>query len=113
MERADPGGLLPPLGTRGPEGEREPWATFVDPAPDVPDADVDVQLLELARPALERGERVRADLPIRNTDRTVGTILGSELSRRHGPQGLPEDTVDLRFRGQIVLNPAAAPAQGQ
>jgi glutamate synthase domain-containing protein 2/glutamate synthase domain-containing protein 1/glutamate synthase domain-containing protein 3 len=60
---------------------------------------LDVQLLELARPALERGERVRADLPIRNTDRTVGTILGSEVSRRHGAEGLPEDTIDLRFRG--------------
>jgi glutamate synthase (ferredoxin) len=60
---------------------------------------LDVQLLELARPALERGERVRVDLPIRNTDRTVGTILGSEVSRCHGPEGLPEDTIDLRFRG--------------
>jgi glutamate synthase domain-containing protein 2/glutamate synthase domain-containing protein 3 len=60
---------------------------------------LDVKLLELARPALERGERVRAELPIRNVDRTVGTILGSELSRRHGPDGLPEDTVELRFHG--------------
>jgi glutamate synthase domain-containing protein 2/glutamate synthase domain-containing protein 1/glutamate synthase domain-containing protein 3 len=60
---------------------------------------LDVELLELARPALERGERVRAELPIRNTNRTVGTILGSELSRRCGPEGLPEDTIELRFRG--------------
>jgi glutamate synthase (NADPH/NADH) large chain len=60
---------------------------------------LDVRLLDLARPALERGERVRGEFPIRNTDRTVGTILGAELSRRHGDPGLPEDTIDLRFHG--------------
>jgi glutamate synthase domain-containing protein 2/glutamate synthase domain-containing protein 3 len=60
---------------------------------------LDVRLLELARPALERGERVSAELPIRNTDRTVGAILGSEVSRAFGEAGLPEDTIDLRFRG--------------
>src|SRR5262245_29473697 len=62
---------------------------------------LDVKVMELARPALERGERVRVELPIRNTDRTVGTILGSEVSRRRGPGGLPEDTIDLRFRGSV------------
>jgi len=60
---------------------------------------LDVRLLDLARPALERGERVRGEFPIRNTDRTVGTILGAELSRRHGDPGLPEDTIDLHFHG--------------
>jgi glutamate synthase domain-containing protein 2/glutamate synthase domain-containing protein 1/glutamate synthase domain-containing protein 3 len=60
---------------------------------------LDVKLLEIARPALERGERVRAELPIRNTDRTVGTILGSEVSRRYGEEGLPDDTIELCFRG--------------
>jgi glutamate synthase (ferredoxin) len=58
-----------------------------------------VRLLELARPALERGEKVEVELPIRNVNRTVGTILGSELSRKWGEQGLPEDTIVLRFRG--------------
>jgi len=56
-------------------------------------------LLELCRPALERGEPVEAVLPIRNTNRVVGTILGHEVSRRYGGQGLPEDTVRLRFQG--------------
>jgi glutamate synthase domain-containing protein 2/glutamate synthase domain-containing protein 1/glutamate synthase domain-containing protein 3 len=60
---------------------------------------LDVELIELARPALDRGERVRAELPIRNTNRTAGTLLGAELSRRYGPEGLPEDTIELRFRG--------------
>ena len=60
---------------------------------------LDATLLELARPALEEGRRVEAELPIHNTDRTVGTILGSEVSRRYGEAGLPEDTLTLRFRG--------------
>jgi glutamate synthase (ferredoxin) len=56
-------------------------------------------LLDLCRPALERGERVKATLPIRNVNRVVGTIVGSELTRRHGAAGLPEDTIKLHFRG--------------
>jgi glutamate synthase domain-containing protein 2/glutamate synthase domain-containing protein 3 len=60
---------------------------------------LDMRLLELARPALERGERVRLELPIHNTDRTVGTILGSEVSRKYGAEGLPDDTIEIRFAG--------------
>ncbi len=63
------------------------------------DAVLDQKLLTLAAPALERGERVEARLRIHNTDRTVGTILGSEVSRRHGEDGLPDDTIVLRFSG--------------
>jgi glutamate synthase domain-containing protein 2/glutamate synthase domain-containing protein 1/glutamate synthase domain-containing protein 3 len=60
---------------------------------------LDMKLLELAAPALERGEQVEIELPIRNTDRTLGTILGSEVSRRYGEEGLPEDTIVMRLRG--------------
>jgi glutamate synthase (ferredoxin) len=56
-------------------------------------------LLTLCEPALERREKVRATLPISNTNRVVGTITGSELTRRHGPEGLPEDTIKLHFKG--------------
>ena len=56
-------------------------------------------LLKLCEPALERGEPVQATLPIRNTNRVVGTITGSELTRRHGPEGLPDDTIQLHFQG--------------
>jgi glutamate synthase (ferredoxin) len=56
-------------------------------------------LLGLCEPALARKEKVRAQLPIRNTNRVVGTILGSELTRCHGPKGLPEDTIHLKFNG--------------
>ncbi len=56
-------------------------------------------LLKLCAPALERREKVVVNLPIRNVNRVVGTILGSELTRRHGVAGLPEDTIQLNFKG--------------
>ena len=60
---------------------------------------LDQELLKLAAPALERGELVTMDLPIRNVNRTVGTMLGSEVTRRYGLQGLPDDTITFRFAG--------------
>jgi glutamate synthase (NADPH) large chain len=60
---------------------------------------LDMKLLELARPALERKEPVTIDLPIRNVNRTVGTILGSDVSKQFGEEGLPEDTITCRFNG--------------
>jgi glutamate synthase (ferredoxin) len=56
-------------------------------------------LLELCKPALEEKRQVVATLPIRNTMRVVGTMTGSELTRRHGPEGLPDDTIHLHFQG--------------
>jgi glutamate synthase (ferredoxin) len=56
-------------------------------------------LLPLCRTTLEEGEPVAATLPIRNVNRVVGTIVGSELTRRYGAQGLPEDTIRLHFQG--------------
>src|SRR5205823_4941713 len=56
-------------------------------------------LLPLCRPALERGDKVVATLPIRNTNRVVGTILGSEVTRKYGAKGLPDDTIKLHFQG--------------
>jgi glutamate synthase (NADPH/NADH) large chain len=60
---------------------------------------LDHKLLELAAPALERGEKVEIDLPIENINRTVGTILGCEVSRKYGLEALPEDTIIIRFHG--------------
>ncbi|HEY3268839.1 MAG TPA: glutamate synthase large subunit [Armatimonadota bacterium] len=56
-------------------------------------------LVELCAPALESGEPVRTRLPIRNTNRAVGTILGSEVTRRFGTNGLPPGTIRLHFQG--------------
>jgi len=57
------------------------------------------QLLDLCKPAIDRGEKVRAELPIRNVHRVVGTITGSEVTKKHGPNGLPEDTILIKFHG--------------
>ncbi len=56
-------------------------------------------LVPLAAPALTEGLPVRAELPIRNTNRVVGTMLGSEVTRRWGRDGLPDGTIALRFTG--------------
>jgi glutamate synthase (ferredoxin) len=56
-------------------------------------------LLGLCAPALERGEKVEADLPVQNTDRAIGTILGSYLTGKYGFDGLPEDTIKLNLSG--------------
>src|SRR5262249_24547659 len=56
-------------------------------------------LLSLCRPALEERQPVSATLPIRNVNRVVGTIVGSEVTRRYGAVGLPEDTISLHFKG--------------
>ncbi|HEY5044140.1 MAG TPA: glutamate synthase large subunit, partial [Verrucomicrobiae bacterium] len=57
------------------------------------------RLLDICKPAIERGEKVKAELPIINVNRVVGTITGSEITKKHGPNGLPEDTVQLKFNG--------------
>jgi glutamate synthase (ferredoxin) len=56
-------------------------------------------LLEICKPAIERKEKVRAALPVRNVNRVVGTITGSEVTKRHGAEGLPEDTILINFKG--------------
>ena len=57
------------------------------------------QLLEICKPAIERGEKVEADLKIRNINRVFGTITGSEVTRKYGAAGLPEDTIQIRVNG--------------
>jgi glutamate synthase (NADPH/NADH) large chain len=60
---------------------------------------LDNELIALCQPAFDRVEKVIADLEIRNVNRTVGTMLGSELTRRYGNNGLPDDTIDITFHG--------------
>jgi glutamate synthase (NADPH/NADH) large chain len=60
---------------------------------------LDQQLIALAQPALEEGRPVIIDLPVRNVNRTVGTLLGSKVTRKYGGAGLPDDTIDVRLRG--------------
>ncbi len=57
-------------------------------------------LLQLAKPALEHGAKVRHELPIKNTNRTVGTTLSGEIAKKYGHAGLPDDTITFKFTGQ-------------
>ncbi len=57
------------------------------------------KLFDICKPALERKEKVKATLPIKNVNRVVGTMVGSDLTKRHGAEGLPEDTIHLTFQG--------------
>jgi glutamate synthase (NADPH/NADH) large chain len=63
------------------------------------DRALDRKLIELATGALEHGERVKIELPISNVNRTVGTMLGHEVTKRFGGTGLPDDTIDIAFTG--------------
>jgi glutamate synthase (NADPH/NADH) large chain len=60
---------------------------------------LDNKLIEICQPALQKGELVRAQFEIRNVNRTVGTMLGSQITRKYGGQGLPEGTIELTFNG--------------
>jgi glutamate synthase (NADPH/NADH) large chain len=60
---------------------------------------LDHALLEAAADALDRREPVHITLPVRNVNRTVGTMLGHELTKRWGPDGLPTDTIDVTLTG--------------
>jgi glutamate synthase (NADPH/NADH) large chain len=62
-------------------------------------AALDNQLISLAKPALEGQKSLRLEMPIRNVNRTVGTMLGSEITRKYGGSGLPADTIDITFHG--------------
>ena len=63
------------------------------------DAALDNQLISLSQPALTKKDLVRIDLPVRNVNRTVGTMLGAEITRRYGGTGLPDGTIDITLRG--------------
>ena len=60
---------------------------------------LDNKLIEICQPALQKGELVRAQFEIRNVNRTVGTMLGSQITRKYGGQGLPTGTIELTFNG--------------
>jgi glutamate synthase (NADPH/NADH) large chain len=73
---------------------------------------LDNRLIELAQPALERGEKVSIDMPIRNGNRTVGTMLSHEIAQRYGHDGLPDGTIHIRFAGSAGQSFGAFLARG-
>ncbi|MCA9533427.1 MAG: glutamate synthase subunit alpha, partial [Myxococcales bacterium] len=73
---------------------------------------LDNRLIEIARPALTSGKRVRAEMPIRNINRTVGTMLSHEIAKAYGEDLLPDDTIQLRFTGSAGQSFGAWLARG-
>jgi len=73
---------------------------------------LDNRLIELAAPALERGEKVAIEMPIRNINRTVGTMLSGRIAARYGHEGLPDETIHLRFAGSAGQSLGAFLARG-
>ncbi len=63
------------------------------------DVALDRKLIKLAKSALEETKKVQVEVGISNRNRTVGTMLGSEVSRKYGAKGLPEDTIQIKFKG--------------
>ncbi|MBI5400142.1 glutamate synthase large subunit [Candidatus Saganbacteria bacterium] len=60
---------------------------------------LDRKLIELAKPALDRGQKVAANLEIRNSHRTTGGMLSGAVCAKYGESGLPEETIQLKFKG--------------
>ena len=73
---------------------------------------LDHRLIELARPAIERGERVSFMSEVRNVNRTVGTMLSHEVARRYGHAGLPADTIHVQLNGTAGQSLGAFLAHG-
>jgi glutamate synthase (NADPH/NADH) large chain len=76
------------------------------------DAALDNTLIEMAEPALTRGEPVKFEVLVRNVNRTVGTMLGAEITRRYGGEGLPANTVDISLHGSAGQSFGAFIPQG-
>jgi glutamate synthase (NADPH/NADH) large chain len=73
---------------------------------------IDRALIAQSQPALERGAPVRINLPIRNTDRATGAMLSGEIAKRYGHDGLPDDTIVVRFTGTAGQSFGAFLARG-
>jgi glutamate synthase (NADPH/NADH) large chain len=73
---------------------------------------LDNRLIAAARPALERGEKVVIETPVRNVNRTVGTMLSHEVAKRYGHGGLPDDTIHVKLTGTAGQSFGAFLARG-
>jgi glutamate synthase (NADPH/NADH) large chain len=76
------------------------------------DKALDNRLIELAQGAIERGEKAKIEMPIRNINRTVGTMLSHEIAKRYGHAGLPDETIHVRFAGTAGQSFGAFLAKG-
>ncbi len=73
---------------------------------------LDNKLVELCKAAIEKGEKVSLELPIKNVNRTTGTVLSSKIAKKYGLEGLPEDTISIKFNGSAGQSFGAFLARG-
>ncbi len=73
---------------------------------------LDWQLLKIAQAAIDNKQRVQASFDIKNTDRTVGTIVSNEITKKYKAAGLPDDTIHFNFRGTAGQSFGAFNAKG-
>ncbi|QEG22398.1 glutamate synthase large subunit [Mariniblastus fucicola] len=73
---------------------------------------LDWQFVEQAKPALTKKQKVAIDLPVRNIDRAAGTILSHHVVKAHGPEGLPDDTIEINLTGSAGQSLGAFLARG-
>ncbi|RLM52613.1 glutamate synthase subunit alpha, partial [Halobellus sp. Atlit-31R] len=76
------------------------------------DRALDHKLIAQAKAALEKGERVSFISPVKNLNRTVGTMLSGEVAKRYGHAGLPDDTIHIQLQGTAGQSAAAFLAAG-
>ena len=76
------------------------------------DKALDNELVRLSKAALEKGEKVSIDLPVFNTNRTVGTTVSHQIAARYGRTGLPDDTIHIKLTGTAGQSFAAFLAKG-
>ncbi|MBN1681534.1 MAG: glutamate synthase large subunit, partial [Anaerolineae bacterium] len=96
---------------RPPEADRVPTHCVQDQIHKIHNV-LDRTLIEQAQPALERGEHIKIESPISNSDRTVGAMLSGAVALRYGEQGLPDNTIDCTFTGSAGQSFGAFLAQG-
>lgn len=72
----------------------------------------DMELVEKFKASIEKGEELSVDVHLENTDRAFGTILSNEVSKVHGPDGLPDDTIHIKAKGSAGQSVGAWSAKG-
>jgi len=95
-----------------PEVSSDPQLAYLASPRGVAKESYDHELIRLSAPALDRGERVRHELPIANRHRTVGAMLSGEIARRFGQKGLPDDLIRFHFSGSAGQSFGAFLANG-
>jgi glutamate synthase (NADPH/NADH) large chain len=76
------------------------------------DKQIDWKFIEVAKPALEKGEKVQAQFDVENIDRSIGTLLSNEITKKYKSKGLPADIIHLKLKGSAGQSMGAFSCNG-